>query len=122
MPSRNAVNLIIDAINEGALPAPFQTEGAAGARLEVVFVDEAGGPTKMVTEFRNLVQRRHVDLWRILQHAGRKDHHEVHAQGRPVDLAQIADLCAYFTAQDVEVHGADGHADAGRGGDGPGLF
>ena len=62
VPPRNAVNLMVDAINEGALPAPYQTKGAAGARLEVVLIDETGGPTKMVTEFRNLVQRRGVDL------------------------------------------------------------
>jgi branched-chain amino acid transport system substrate-binding protein len=36
--------------------------GFGGRSIEVVYVDEAGGPTKVVTEYRNLVERQNVDL------------------------------------------------------------
>ncbi len=62
IPGGNGARLIIDAINEGTLPAPFDTKGLGGRRIEAVFVDETGGPTRQVSEFRNLVQRRDIDL------------------------------------------------------------
>ncbi|MGZ9083761.1 MAG: ABC transporter substrate-binding protein, partial [Rhodoplanes sp.] len=36
-------------------------KGVNGAPIETVIVDEAGGTTKQVTEYRNLVQRQNVD-------------------------------------------------------------
>ncbi len=44
------------------MPAPYATKGFGGAPIELVFIDEAGGVTKQVTEYRNLVQRQNVDL------------------------------------------------------------
>lgn len=61
VPGRNAAELIIEAINKGKLPAPYNTPGFAGAKLEPIFVDESGGNTKQVAEYRNLVQKRGVD-------------------------------------------------------------
>lgn len=54
--------LLIDMLNEGdRLPAPYDRKGFGGMSIEVVVVDEAGGATKQVQEFRNLVQRENVD-------------------------------------------------------------
>jgi branched-chain amino acid transport system substrate-binding protein len=44
------------------VPTPYAAKGFGGAPIELVFLDEAGGVTKQVTEFRNLVQRQNVDL------------------------------------------------------------
>ncbi len=61
IPSENAANLVIDAINKGSLPAPYHKKGLAGAKIEPVFIDESGSTTQVVENFRNLVQQRHVD-------------------------------------------------------------
>jgi branched-chain amino acid transport system substrate-binding protein len=62
IPARNGAELVIDALNAGTVPPPYDAPGLAGARIVPLFVDEAGGATKQVAEFRNLVQRRGVDL------------------------------------------------------------
>ena len=62
LPLRNGTQLIVDAMNEGTLPLPFNSAGLGGHAVEVVFLDEAGGPTKQITEFVNLVQHRDVDI------------------------------------------------------------
>ena len=62
IPARNGAEYTIDAINAGAVPAPFDSVGLAGARIVPVYVDEAGGAVKQVAELRNLVQRRGVDV------------------------------------------------------------
>ncbi len=61
VPGRNAAEVLVEALNAGKVPAPYAQKGLGGRRIEVVFVDEAGGPTTQVTEFRNLVQRQNVD-------------------------------------------------------------
>lgn len=61
IPARNAGELVVDAINAGTLPAPYNTKGIAGRAIQPVWVDEAGGPSKQVTEYRALVQRQNVD-------------------------------------------------------------
>jgi len=61
IPARNAAELLIEAINKGSLPAPYNTKGVGGMTIESVYVDEAGGTTTQVTEMRNLVQREKVD-------------------------------------------------------------
>jgi len=60
--ARNAAMLVVDQINAGAVPAPYDQPGIAGAKFEAVFIDESGGATRQVTEFRNLVQRQNVDV------------------------------------------------------------
>ena len=62
LPIRNGTQLIVDAINDGTLPPPFKSAGLGGRAVEVIFIDEAGGPTKQITEFNNLVQLREVDI------------------------------------------------------------
>lgn len=61
VPARNAAELVIEAINAGSLPAPYAAKGINGQPIETAIVDEAGGTTKQVTEYRNLVQRQNVD-------------------------------------------------------------
>jgi branched-chain amino acid transport system substrate-binding protein len=63
VPARNAAELFAETLNTGGkLPAPYAAKGFGGAPLELVFIDEAGGANKQVTEFRNLVQRQNVDM------------------------------------------------------------
>lgn len=61
VPARNAAEIIIEAINANTLPAPYNTKGIANLTVQPVIIDEAGGTTQQVGEFRNLVQRRNVD-------------------------------------------------------------
>ena len=61
MLARNAAELTIEALNAGTLPTPYATKGINGTTIEPVIIDEAGGTTKQVTEYRNLVQRQNVD-------------------------------------------------------------
>ncbi len=61
IPSRNAAESIIAAINKGEMPAPYASKGVAGLEIEPVYVDEAGGTTKQVTEYRNMIQRQGVE-------------------------------------------------------------
>jgi len=62
VPARNGAEIVIEALNGGKLPAPYNTAGLGGAPIEVVYVDEAGGTTKQVNEYRNLVQRDNADV------------------------------------------------------------
>jgi branched-chain amino acid transport system substrate-binding protein len=61
VPAANAAKIAIDALNAGTMPAPYTTKGINGLEIETVVVDEAGGATKQVEEFRNLVERQNVD-------------------------------------------------------------
>ncbi|MDJ0948857.1 MAG: ABC transporter substrate-binding protein [Alphaproteobacteria bacterium] len=62
VPAWNGGKLLIEALNRGGeVPAPYDKKGFGGMTIEYVLVDEAGGATKQVQEFRNLVQREKVD-------------------------------------------------------------
>jgi branched-chain amino acid transport system substrate-binding protein len=61
VPGRNAAEVVVEALNAGKVPAPYATKGLGGRALQVVLIDEAGGPVTQVTEYRNLVQRQNVD-------------------------------------------------------------
>ena len=58
IPSRNAAELVVEAINAGTLPAPYNSKGFAGAKLEPIIIDENGSTTEVVQNYRDLVQRR----------------------------------------------------------------
>lgn len=62
VPAVNGGKLLVNMLNKGGeLPSPYDTKGFGGMNIELVIVDEAGGATKQVQEFRNLVQREEVD-------------------------------------------------------------
>ncbi|MBV17134.1 MAG: ABC transporter substrate-binding protein [Thalassospira sp.] len=61
VPSANAAKVLVEALNKGELPAPYDKMGINGVEIEAVIIDEAGGATKQVEEYRNLVQRQKVD-------------------------------------------------------------
>ena len=61
VPARNGAEVLVEAINAGKAPAPYGKAGFGGRQVELVFIDENGGTTKQVSEFRDLVQRQKVD-------------------------------------------------------------
>jgi len=61
IPGRNGAEIVIEALNSGTAPAPFNTVGFGGSKVEAKYIDEAGSAANTVTEFRNLVQRDQVD-------------------------------------------------------------
>lgn len=61
VPGKNGAELVIEAANAGTLPAPYNSKGFAGAMLDPIYTDEAGGNAKQVAEYRNLVQKQNVD-------------------------------------------------------------
>ncbi|MGQ0684027.1 ABC transporter substrate-binding protein [Bradyrhizobium sp.] len=60
VPARNAAELTAEMLNAGTVPAPHTQKGFGGTPIELVIIDEAGGPQKQVAEFRNLAPR--VDI------------------------------------------------------------
>jgi branched-chain amino acid transport system substrate-binding protein len=63
VPAKNAAELMAETLNKGGvLGKPYDKKGFGGRAIELVFVDEAGGTTKQVQEYRNLVQRQNVDM------------------------------------------------------------
>jgi len=61
IPGRNGAEIMIEAMNAGKVPAPFNKVGFGGDTIESKYIDEAGSTANVVTEFRNLVQRDQVD-------------------------------------------------------------
>ena len=61
VPARNAAEVLVESLNAGKVPGAYAKKGFGGRPLEVVFIDEAGGTTKQVSEYRDLVQRQNVD-------------------------------------------------------------
>jgi branched-chain amino acid transport system substrate-binding protein len=62
VPAKNASDLLAEVLNKGGLIPGYDKKGFGGRPIELVYVDEAGGPTKVVTEYRNLVERQDVDM------------------------------------------------------------
>ena len=62
VPARNGAEVVAETLNAGKLPAPYATAGFGGTPIEIAFVEEAGGTTKQVNEYRNLVQRDNADV------------------------------------------------------------
>ena len=59
VPARNAAEVIVESLNNGKVPSPYGKKGLGGRPLEAVFIDEAGGTAKQVSEYRDLVQDEH---------------------------------------------------------------
>ena len=62
VPAKIAADVIVESLNAGKVPHPYNSTGFSGRKIELVYVDEAGGASKQVTEFRNLVSRQKVDF------------------------------------------------------------
>ncbi len=62
IPARNAAEVLIEELNAGRAPAPYNTRGIGGATIRPVIIDEAGGAEKQVAELRRLVLEERVDL------------------------------------------------------------
>src|SRR6185295_8206868 len=71
VPARNGGQFVIDQLNKGAVPAPYNKVGFGGMKVEPVIIDETGGATKQVQELRNLYQRDNVDV--VLGYIGSGD-------------------------------------------------
>ena len=46
IPAKQGTELIVRGINNGELPAPYNTKGLAGRQIDLIVYDEAGGGTK----------------------------------------------------------------------------
>ncbi len=62
VPAKVAAEAIIESLNAGSAPPPYNSRGFGGSPLELVVIDEAGGASKQVSEYRNLVERQGVDF------------------------------------------------------------
>ena len=71
VPARNGAQFVIDQLNKGAAPSPYEKAGFGGIKVEPVIIDENGGATKQVQELRNLYQRDNVDV--VLGYIGSGD-------------------------------------------------
>ncbi len=71
VPARNGGQFVIDELNKGAAPAPYDKVGFGGMKIEPVVIDENGGATKQVQELRNLYERDNVDV--VLGYIGSGD-------------------------------------------------
>ncbi|MEY9495903.1 branched-chain amino acid transport system substrate-binding protein [Bradyrhizobium elkanii] len=60
--ARDGAKLIVEALNAGKVPAPYDKVGINGLQIEPIFVDEAGGAQKQLAEYRRLVEREQVDM------------------------------------------------------------
>lgn len=62
VPAWDGGKVLIEKMNAGEAPAPYDKKGFGGMMIEPVVIDEAGGATTQVQEYRNLVQRENVDV------------------------------------------------------------
>jgi branched-chain amino acid transport system substrate-binding protein len=60
-PSVQGAMTVVDALNAGSLPKPYDKVGFGGLKIQVQLIDEAGGAAKQVEELRNAFERDHVD-------------------------------------------------------------
>jgi branched-chain amino acid transport system substrate-binding protein len=49
IPGRNGAEIVIEALNSGTAPAPFNTVGFGGSKVEAKYIDEAGSAANTVT-------------------------------------------------------------------------
>lgn len=60
VPARNAAELMIDAINAGTVPAPYNSAGLAGAQIDPIYVDE--NSKQKNADFQKIVEKDGVEL------------------------------------------------------------
>ena len=64
VPAKNAADLLIDVLNKGGQIPGYEKKGFGGRAIEVVYVDEAGGPHQSghrVPQSGGSPERRHGD-------------------------------------------------------------
>src|SRR3981189_873337 len=71
VPARNGAQFVIDQLNKGSAPSPYDKVGFGGMKIEPIIIDENGGAPKQVQELRNLYQRDNVDV--VLGYIGSGD-------------------------------------------------
>src|SRR2546423_8080694 len=62
VPARNGGQFVIDQLNKGAAPSPYEKVGFGGMKIEPVIIDENAGATKQVQELRDHYQRVTFDV------------------------------------------------------------
>ena len=62
IPARDGAQAMIESLNSGQAPAPYDTPGIGGVPIVPIYVDEAGGPEQQVAELRRLFEVEQVDL------------------------------------------------------------
>lgn len=62
IPTRQGAELLIEVLNAGQAPPPYNTRGIGGVPIRAVYTDEAGPADKQVTEFRRLVLDERVNM------------------------------------------------------------
>ncbi len=55
IPARHGAELLIEALNAGRVPSPYNRRGIAGIPIRAIYTDEAGPVDRQVSEFRRLV-------------------------------------------------------------------
>jgi len=60
IPARNAAELMIQSINSGEVPAPYNTAGVGGASIDPIFVDE--NSKQKNADYLKLVEKDGVDM------------------------------------------------------------
>lgn len=60
IPARNAAELVIEAINKGSLPAPYNSAGLAGSMIDPIYIDE--NSKQKVADYKKLVQKDGVNM------------------------------------------------------------
>ncbi len=60
VPARNAAELMVESLNKGIVPAPYNSVGFAGAKISPIYVDEAS--KNKVADYKKLVEKDAVDL------------------------------------------------------------
>src|SRR6476660_8441544 len=71
VPARNGAQFVIDQLNKGSAPSPYDKVGFGGMKSDPIIIDENGGANKQVQELRNLYQRDNVDV--VLGYIGSGD-------------------------------------------------
>ena len=71
VPARNGGQFVVEQLNKGAVPSPYEKVSFGGMKIEPVVIDENGGATKQVQELRNLYERDKVDA--VLGYIGSGD-------------------------------------------------
>src|SRR5712691_6260978 len=62
IPTRQGAELLIEALNAGQAPPPYNKPGIGGVPIRAIYTDEAGPADRQVTEFRRLVLDERVNL------------------------------------------------------------